>query len=373
MFKRITNFICIFLLLFLSGFSCSKTDHEIIKIGAALPLTGDGAVYGQYAKMAIDMAVDEINRSPQRKKRIKMIYEDTKLDPKESTNVVSKLITVDKAPVIIGPMASSSVKAVIPIATRNKVLIISPSATDHELSSSGGYFFRTVVSDIYEGEVMAKFAYNKMNYRRIGILYIGSAGPYGMAKAFEKFFIQLGGEIPLIEKGPQNTTDLRTQLSKLKGSDIDAIFFAGFAAETATMLKQAKELNIQKRILSHQPAEAPEVRERAGEAANGVIFATYTIDPESSPAEVNDFIAKFHKRYGKEPQNFAANAYDALRILVSVIDQYGFDSQLIINGLHEVKNYQGATGSISFDEQGDVIQPLRIMTIRNMEVVPFEQ
>jgi len=268
-------------------------------------------------------------------------------------------------------MASSSVKAVIPIATKNKVVIISPSATDHELSSSGKYFFRTVVSDIFEGEVMGKFAYKNMSFRKIGILYIESAGPYGMAKAFKKFFVQLGGKVPITEKGLQNTTDLRTQLAKLKHSDIDAIFFAGFASETATMLKQAKELNIQKQILSHQPAEAPEVRERAGEAANGVIFATYTIDPKYSIDESNKFIKNFKERYGKEPQNFAANSYDAMILVVKAIDKYGYDSRSIIKGLQEVKEHHGATGVVTFNKNGDVIQPLRIMTIKNRNVVPF--
>jgi len=92
MFRSYIKLGIVCILIVLLCISCSKKDKETIKIGAALPLTGDGAVYGQFAKMAIDLAVNEINANPKRDIKVVIIYEDTKLDPKESTNAVSKMI-----------------------------------------------------------------------------------------------------------------------------------------------------------------------------------------------------------------------------------------------------------------------------------------
>jgi branched-chain amino acid transport system substrate-binding protein len=344
-----------------------------ITIGAALPLTGDGAEYGTNAKKAIDLAISEVNAAGGvRGRQLAVIYEDTKLQPKDAVSAVTKLATIDKVKVIIGPMSSSEVEAVLPVCEANHVVLVSPSATDHKLSGASPYFFRTIVSDAYEGKVMAEFAFKQKGYRRVAILYIESAGPFGVSETFRKDFEALGGQVVTIEKASQGASDLRAQLTRIKSKKVQAMFFAGFAQETVTMLKQAKEIGLNIQILAHGTAEAPEVRQDAGAAADGLIFATSTLGPDSGIDSVRKFYAAFRSRYGTDPQNYAPNAYDAAKLIATVMIKYGLDSDEIARGLRVTRDYEGATGTLTIEQDGDVEQRLRVMRISRGRLVPIQ-
>ncbi len=351
---------------------CAREEHAT-KLGAALPLTGDGAVYGSNARMAIDLAVEEANKAGGINGRpIVVVYENTRMTPSEAVSAVTKLSTVDRVPVVIGPMASSEVQAVLPVCDRHGTVIVSPSATDHGLTGKSPNFFRTIASDVYEGQVTASFAYERMGYRHIAIIYVESAGPFGVAEEFRMAFKGLGGTVTGIEKASQGATDLRSQLTRISASRPDAMFFAGFATETGVFLKQRHELAVTLPVLAHQTAEAPEVREIAGSAAEGVVFASGTLDPATGGRSVQAFNAAFRARYGKDPENYAPNSYDAAKLVLEAIKRYGYSAEGIRRGLHEVSGYEGAAGTLTVLENGDVEQPMRVLTIRDGKVVPFE-
>jgi branched-chain amino acid transport system substrate-binding protein len=218
---------------------------------------------------------------------------------------------------------------------------------------------------------MAEFAFSKLGYRKVPILQIEAAGPAGVAKSFVEKFRELGGTVPLVEAAPPNTVDFRAQLTKIKAADPDAVYFAAYAHETATILKQAKELGLNKQLLTHQLAEDPEVRERAGDAANGLIYTTPKLDPETGGPAVRTFYDKFRKKYGAEPRNFASNSYDALRLIAKAIAENGYTYQGITKGLLSIKDYPGASGTLSFDKNGDVQQAMRVMVIKDGKIVEY--
>lgn len=351
-----------------------REPQGIIRIGAALPLTGEGALYGQMARKAIDLAIEEINTNGGIKDRkLSVIYEDTQLKPDIAVNAVIKLITVDKVPAIIGPMGSNEFLPVIPIAQKNKVVVISPSATSHDITKAGDYKFRTVVSDIYDGTAMAQFAFNRMGFKKVGVFYVDEAGPKGVSITFMKEFRRLGGEIVVEEKGTQEGTDFRTQITKIKDANPDAVYFAGYSKETVIFLIQAKELGLKKQLMTHQVIDDPDIIQRAGKSADGVIFTTPKLTPETGGQSVKEFFDKFHKKYREDPQNFAPNAYDAVMLIAKAMKKYASDSESIKKGLYEVKGYQGASGEITIDENGDVIQPMMIMVIKDGKVLPFQE
>ncbi len=348
-----------------------SSPDEIV-IGAALPLSGDGAPYGEAAMNAITLAVNKFNEQGGiNGKNVRVVYEDTKLSPLESLNAVRKLISINKVPVVIGPMSSSEVETVLPFAEKKNVIIVSPAATDHKLSGRSEFFFRTIVHDTYEGQVMADFIYNKLGIKKLIVFYMKSAGPEGMSVSLMENFEKLGGRITLIETFEQDATDFRTQLTKIKGNNADAIFFAGFAKETGRMLLQAKELGLDKHIFAHQTAESPEVIDIAGEAANGVIFASSQLPPEESNA-IKLFHDSYKAKFGTEPQNYAANTYDAAMIVLNSIKKYGYNYKEILRGLNELQNYEGASGNFTMTDGGDVVGPMVIKKIEGNRVVLYE-
>jgi branched-chain amino acid transport system substrate-binding protein len=371
--KTIVVFVLVVAVIAAALWLFNDRQQNLIRIGAALPLTGKGAIYGQSAHRGIQLAVDEINAAGGiNGVKIKIVEEDTRMEASAATNAVSKLGRIDKIPVIIGPMTSQEVSASIKIADENKIVLVSPSATAHTLTGTSRYFFRTVVSDIYDGTAMAQFAYNTKLYRKVGILAVQSAGPVGVCEAFQKEFQRLGGNIAQKETGQESSTDFRSQLTRLRDANVDAIFFAGFATETATILKQAVELGVKAQLLTHQLAEDPKVRELAGSAADGLIFSTPKLDPSSGDREVITFYEAFRARYKEDPQNFASNAYDAVKVIAEAAAKNGYSAEGIRKGLADIKDYHGASGQLTFDEKGDVIQTMRVMQISGGKIVPAD-
>lgn len=369
-------FILLLSLLVTSFLGCSERTDEAkdIRIGAILPLTGDGALYGQMARKAIELAVEEINaKKGTSEKKFSVVYEDSQLKPDLAVNAATKLIIADKVLAIIGPMASNEFIPVIPIAQKYKIPVISPSATSHEITKLGSFKFRTIVSDIYDGTAMAKFAFNKMGFRKAAVFYVNEAGPRGVSIAFMEEFKRLGGQIVVQEKGDRDGTDFRTQIAKIKEAGSDAVYFAGYAKETVVYLRQAKELGLEKPLMTHQLIDDPDVIKRAGETAEGVFFTTPKLTPETGGPVVKEFFDNFKNKYGETPQNFAPNVYDAMMLIAKMVEKYGDTSEGINKGFLEVRDYHGASGEMSIDENGDVVQQMRVMKIQDGKIVECNQ
>jgi branched-chain amino acid transport system substrate-binding protein len=351
----------------------TKKEPKEIRIGAILPLTGDVAMYGEVVKNAMDLAVVELNEEGGIKgKNLIITYEDSQAKPELATNAAKKLITLNNVPVIIGAMSSSEVLAIAPILNEKKVVLVSPAATSHDITKEGGYIFRTIVSDIYDGTAMARFAYNEKNIRTAGVFFITEAGPQGVAEAFIDEFKKLGGEIVEIEECHRGDTDFRTQLAKIHAKKPNAIYFALYPRETELFVRQVREMGLIEMLLTHQLMDDPEILAKLGNAADNIIFTTPKLTPETGDEAVKDFYKNYREKYGKDPQNFAPNAFDAVMLVAKAMEKYGFTSDAVRKALYEVKNYHGATGIFSIDKNGDVEQEMLIMVIREGKLQPYE-
>ena len=349
------------------------TESEEIKIGAILPLTGEAAKYGEDAKLGIDLAVEEINAAGGIKgKKIQVVYEDSQAAPSQGVAAIQKLVTVDKVPVIIGAMASSVTLAIAPIAEENKVVLLSPASTAPQITEAGDYIFRNEVSDAYGGKAQAELTWDELGIRNVAILYINNDYGVGTIDTFKKNFESYGGNITAIEVFEQGATDFRTQLTKIKDSNPDAIFLVGYK-EVILILKQAKELGIETQILSSTMFEDPEILEKVGDLAEGVIYVYYGgFDPESDEEQVETFISDLAEKYGREPGHYTAESYDAMKLISVAIEKGGYNSEEIKNALYDIKDYQGLAGSISFDENGDVIKLVTLKTVKDGKFVKYE-
>lgn len=363
----------------LAAFACAcldkqPTESEEIKIGAIFPLTGEGAKYGEDAKLGIDLAVEEINAAGGIKgKKIQVVYEDSQAAPSQGVAAIQKLITVDKVPVIIGAMASSVTLAIAPIAEENKVVLLSPASSAATITEAGDYIFRNEFSDAYGGKAQAELTWDELGIRDVAILYVNNDYGVGVADTFKKTFESLGGNITAVEVFEQGATDFRTQLTKIKDSNPEAIFLIGYK-ETILILKQAKELGIETQILSTPMFEDPEILEKVGDLAEGVIYIYYGgFDPKSEEEQIKVFVSSFNEKYGREPGYYTALSYDATKIISVAIEKGGFNSEGIKSALYDIKDYPGLTGSTSFDENGDVIKPVTLKTVKDGKFVEYKQ
>ena len=220
-----------------------------IQLGAVFPLTGDIASYGIAAKKGIDLAVDEINsRGGVNGRKIQVIYEDDQGQATEAVAAIQKLVSVDKVPVVMGSAASSVTLAMCPIANREKVILISPISSSSDLTKQGGpFFFRVCPSDVVQAKMMAEW-FKEDGRSTAGTIFVNNSWGQGLKSEFVADFEASGGKVTAIEACKEGDQDLRAQLSKVKDANPDAIYAITYGREGGALLRQAKELAVDKPI-----------------------------------------------------------------------------------------------------------------------------
>lgn len=348
------------------SFGCAKKEEKEIKIGAILPLTGDAAEWGNNTKNGIDLAVEKINNAGGiNGKKIKILYEDTQGTPQNGAAAIQKLINIEKVPVVIDDSMSSVTLAMAPIAEKNKVVLLSTGATAPKISEAGEYIFRIWNSDDLEGKVSANFVFNELKFKNAVILYINNDYGKGLESVFKKEFENLGGKILLSENFGQSDTDYKTQLTKIKDMKPEVIYLIGYPKEISLILKQASELRVNSKIIGTVTFEDPNIIKLAGKAAEGVIYP-YPVEPDKADKVVNEFLAQYKAKYGKEPGITCDVGYDAVNMLAQVI-KFGnsMKGKDIQKGLMMIKDFHGASGVMTFDKNGDVNKPIGMKYIKN--------
>jgi len=322
-----------------------------IKIGFIGPLTGDAASIGEQEVLAIEIARDEVNAAGGvNGKQIEVIFEDGQCNPQSAVNAANKLINVDKVSLIIGAGCSSETLAVAPLAEQAKVLLFSPVSTNPKITDAGDYVFRNVPSDSFQGVFAAEYLKNVLGKSKVALLKCLSDWCLGVNDAFKKKFQELGGQIVAEESYQQDSRDLRTQLTKIKTAAPEVIYFVGYTEASIAGIRQAKELGLAATIFGADAWSDPKIWSELGRTADGAMYsepANKTL-PESFVAEMN------RRSGGKEINVYAPRAYDAFKILASLIAEKGVNSTAIKNALYNLKNYQGIADNYTFDRNGDV-------------------
>ncbi|HET6454424.1 MAG TPA: ABC transporter substrate-binding protein [Armatimonadota bacterium] len=335
-----------------------------IKIGAVLPLTGSAAPYGKNAQRGIELALAEINgRGGVQSKPLQVMFEDSKTDPKEAVGALNKLHS-QGINFIIGDINSSGVLAMAPIAEREKILLLSPGASNPKISSAGDFIFRNWHSDALEGQVDADYAHTKLHWKRAAVLYVNAAYGAGLASTFKKVFEDHGRDVVAYEAYAQDAADMREQITKILSANPDGLYLPGWPKEMSVALRQLKQLGWNKLILSAQGFDDPLVLKLAGPAAEGVIYSVPK-SPDSHDPVVGDFQSNYRKQYGQEPGVCSASGYDALRIYAYAIGEAGTGTQKVQKTMAKLRGFAGADGPVTFDKNGDLLKPFEFKVIRN--------
>ncbi|MCZ6688095.1 MAG: penicillin-binding protein activator [Planctomycetota bacterium] len=340
----------------------SHQDAAVLKIGATLPLSGDAAVWGKNTQEGIDLAVEEINASGGVLGRNLVIaYEDTKALPKEGVTAYRKLVAVDRVQAIIDDSVSGVTLAMAPLAQRDQVVILATGATAPKISDAGKYIFRIWNSDAYEGQVAADYAFDNLDLHSMAILYVNNEYGKGLEQVFRARFRERGGKVSISEGFAQSATDMRTQITKIIASAADGLYVVGYPKEIPIALRQAKELGLSVPLLGTVAMQDPQLIKSAGDAAEGLMFPY----PKSLTAQhVSRFSQAFQNRYGKEPGITADVGYDAVKMLAKAIElSGGITGEEIMTGLNMLQDYPGVSGTMTFDENGDVHKPMGIKVV----------
>lgn len=344
--KFLTSLLILVVLIF--GSCRTETDKHALKIGAALPLTGDIASYGKSAQNGINLALEEVNKDPNSKVKLEVDFQDTKGDIQPAVNITQKFATIDRYPIIIGEAASSVSKAMSAITANNKVLQISPISSSPELTADD-YFFRVCPSDAFQATISAKWVFEE-GHKKVGILYVNNSWGNSLQELFKSNYEMLGGKVVAVESSNEGDRDFKVQITKLLQSGADAIYCPTYGKEGGTILKQFKELGNKLPIYGADVWSSPELLATAKDAAEGIKIVKPS---ELSSDSYNSFKAKFKDRYNSEPDVYAAYSYDVVMILKNAVNANAVTGEQIKNYLLNMPEFIGVTGPTKFDSNGD--------------------
>lgn len=348
---------------------------EPIKIGVLLPLTGDGAVYGEPARNVYQLAVDEINAAGGvNGQQLMLVIEDGKCNGKDATSAAQKLINVDQVKVIIGGICSSETIPVAPLAAEKKVALFSPGASSPDLTGISPYFFRDYPSDASQGKVLAEVAYNQKGWKTVAFLQEQTDYALGIYKAFSTTFEALGGKI-VREEVPTATTDFRSPLTKLKAAKTDAIFVdTQTPAVSEKIFKQMQDLKWNTPVLVNDvTGGTPATVLMYKDLLEGALTAEFSTDPTNT--KFTKLLTDYKTKYGTELpyQAYGQTEYDAVYMLRDAIIAVGYDGEKIAAWSRTVKDWDGASGKVTIGQDGDRVGGHTVEVIKGGKTERFVQ
>lgn len=325
-----------------------------IKLGMAEALTGAAAKYGVSIKNGFTMAADELNaKGGVNGNKIVLVAEDEQGVKEQAITVYKKLINQDKVLLIFGPTLSNSAFAADPIANQAKVPVFATSNTANGLTDIGPWIFRNSIMEADVLPVTVREAVKKFNVKKVAVIY-GNDDAFTKSgyDVFKKTLNDQKIPVTTTETFAKGDTDFRAQLTKIKMTKPDAIIASALAEEAAIIILQARQLGIKVPFIGGNGFNSPKLFEIAKEAADDTIMGG-PWSAESDTKINKAFIAAYKKAYSVEPDQFAAQAYDAMYTVAEALKNVKLsgnienDRDALRLALPNVK-LEGATGSFAF-------------------------
>lgn len=345
----------------------------MLKVGFAFVTSGDNAVYGNSQKAAVQMAVAEINGVGTNK--IEAVYEDTAGKPDMAPTAFQKLINSDNVHVIVGPTLSQEARASDPIAQKASVPVLAVSNTVGGITDIGDYIFRDSLAEFQIIPETVKQAKDKLKLTRVALLYAkDDAFSKSGADVFRTELQKNGIQIINEQTFAGADTDFKAQLTAIKAGKPDAIVVSALARPAQTILQQARrDVGIDPRvaIIGGNGFNSQAVLKAAGEAAEGLIVgATWNPDAPDEPSKT--FTRKYKAMYGKDPDQFAAQAYAGVYILYDAARRANLPGKSLTDArtamrdaLKDTRNLQTVLGSFSFTDKRDADHPPAVQVVKD--------
>ena len=333
----------------------------VVKIGSVAPTSGGIAHLGKDNENGARMAIDELNAKGTmiggKKVKFELVAEDDAGDPKQGTAVAQKLAD-SKVNGVIGHLNSGTSIPASKIYSDAGIPQISPSATNPKFTRQGfKTTFRVVADDVHLGGTLGRYAVKELKGKSIAVIDDRTAYGQGVAEEFTKAVKASGGAIAATQFTTDKATDFTAILTAIKAVKPDVIFFGGMDAVAGPMIRQMKQLGITSKFMGGDgicSGELPKLA--AGAMADGQVVCAEAGGVEGTQkAGMDEFYKKYKAKFGIDVQVYSPYVYDALNVMVAAMVKAGSaDPKVYLPVLAKTEGYKGVTGTISFDEKGDV-------------------
>ncbi len=342
----------------------------IITLGLILPMTGNRSSIGEDTSQGAELALEQLRKYGGAKKGgVRLSIEDSKGDPAQGVSAYRKLLA-DGVRFIITSNSNVSM-AVSPLVGRNKVLQLAICTTSEKYATPNDTTFRTNGSTNPEAQLLAeRIAEVLPSHSRVGILSMQDEYPLTLQTYLQRN-LQSRGLRTTTEEFVGQERDFRGILSRIKGRDVRAVVFLGYAVQAAIFLKQFRETGpFVKDVFASASNNTRELFDSASKESEGLVIAYPLPNLQHSAAAI------FQEKYGREPNFFSANAYDAVILADRALEKCDYQVEIgcLTKALSEIKDYNGLSGKKGFDSVfGDMQDSYSLLVVRDGKFVPLEK
>lgn len=347
-----------------------KKTEEVVRIGIFEPMSGADKESGELEIRGIELAHELFPEALG--KRVELIYSDNKSDVFAAEAAATKLVE-NRVAIVLGSFGNTVSLTGGDIFKKAKIPAIAVTCTNPLVTSANDYYFRVCFVDAFQGNAAAKFVNESLGYNKAAILkQTDDDYASAMAQMFSDKLTSLTGTDECIadtldyEKG---AVDFTAQLEKIKELGVPLVYLPSDEDTAIKVLTQAKKLEVQATFLGTDNWDQESFIKKGGAEVEGATFTTL-FDAESNLTEMSDvFLKAYREKYGteEEPESAVALGFDAYLMAVAAINDAGtaLDSKQIRASLHEMREFQGATGSITLNSNGDPIKSVVIKSVEN--------
>ena len=343
-------------------------ERSVIRIGVYEPLSGKDKEAGELEKMGIELAHKLYPTVLG--KEVELVYGDNQSDVYVGETVAQDLVEKGVS-VVLGSYGSVNSMVGAPIFSEAEIPAIAITNTNPLVTSNNAYYFRICFVESFQGIALAKYTVEKLGINQAAVLMPRNDDrAQAVSQKFRDKMSQLTGNpdaVALTVEFDSDIEDFTTQLTRIRDSGIKVCFVPAEVHDSIRILNSAKQMDIKCLFLGTDDWENEGILYQTGvEGAGSIAFSTL-FDEAAGTSETDKFMQAFHGEYGAEavPQNATVLAYDAYLLAIKAIREAGTATrgELIANQILMQHEFQGASGSISFNEIGDPTKSVSIKTI----------
>ena len=366
--KKVFITVCLAFLAFALIFTGCGKKGQTIKIGFNIPLTGNSPKLGESARNSGDLVKKQINDAggldvKGTKYKIEFVYADNELKPESAVQAALRLIEQDRVLAIVGPVGSGRAIPAGEICNDKQVPMISPWATNPNVTLNRPYVFRACILDPVQAPAGVRFAAQQFPYiTKAAVLYnVEDDYSYGLAGLFrDNWVIKHGaGTIVAYESCGENDKDFSVQLTRIVGSGAELLYLPIYYNIVALVVPQARNLGWGDRpVLGSDSWGSSDIVTLSNNAVRGSYFTDH-FAAEGATGITKEFIDQYKAVYGETPDSVAALTYDSAKIVLKAITNAGLtgnlqkDREAIKDAIVALSDYPGVTGSMTFNVNGD--------------------
>ncbi|MGA1824885.1 MAG: penicillin-binding protein activator [bacterium] len=381
----------------------STRSMDEITIGCIAPITGEFAVYGEKIVRGIKTAIEEYNQVNE--KTAKLVIVDTKGRSALARQGVTVLANEEDALAIVGPLLSETAKFAAQVAEQIRIPLITPTAGGDGICEIGNHIFRNSLTSRHQAAAIAEYAVNTLGLIDFGIFYPYNAYGQRFMVSFADIVEELGANVKIIEFYDEKDTDFRHQILRIHEVQPEVLFIPCdyekavlIAPQIPYYKPEPEEEEVEgdvdgkekKKVIDNLARDSdkeddeleenpimlfgsegwydPRLIEEGEEYVNEAIIPI-GFNPNSSKSSSKNFIRHFREKYHTDPDSISAQAYEATRIILYIIETGATSREDIRRGLSQLDNYHGICGTTGFSPTGESQKEVILMQVKRKRFI----